>query len=302
MKDIVELADTVTSTTGIGSITPEVWSKILEKTATAKKVARQFVRINRDLVGTPGDSIWIPVANYSAITAESTSEGSDITPAALDYSNTKQITPVEVGAAVRISKEVVENVCVDILRDATDQLAEALAQKEDKDILDALGSATTNKVFANGRSAVNEIQEGDILTPALIASAITEVRKDNYNPDVLFIHPAQEGALLQDSQFVNAATYGSADVVKNGEIGKYLGLTVISTTNVPTFTGSGGATYHKAIIADSKHAGILVIKRDPTIETDYETLKGCHLVVAREKYKADLLIPDAVCVIYSADK
>jgi len=123
MKTLEELADTLTTTSGIDEITPEVWSDVLEKTAVAKRVARNFVRVNTDLRDKGGDVLHLPVANYSAITAAATTEGTDISTTALDYAPTISLTPAEIGAAVRISKDVVEEVRIDILRDATDQLA-----------------------------------------------------------------------------------------------------------------------------------------------------------------------------------
>ena len=88
------------------------------------------------------------------------------------------------------------------------------------------------------------------------------------DPYVLFIGVAQEEALRKDSQFVNAAEYGSDTVVQNGEIGQYLGIRVVVTTNVETFNASatgpddsavpGGVTMTRCILMKPKKALALV--------------------------------------------
>ena len=107
--------------------------------------------------------------------------------------------------------------------------------------------------------ADNSLDPGDVLTTDLIAKAKrllmsnigyywssntftkSSTTKNAWEPTarepfVLFIAPEQEEALLKDSQFVNASEYGSNEVVLNGEIGRYLGIKVISTTKVPAIS------------------------------------------------------------------
>jgi len=284
MKTLAELADT--KTTDVDQIRRIIWSEELEKTATARRVARNFVRINRDLQKTKAKQLKLPVASYQAISASATTEGAAISTTTLDYSKTVTLDPVEIGAAVGLTKEVIEEVCIDIVRDATDQLAEALAQKEDQDILSQLASATGNVITATGQKFETK----------MIASGLQKLREDNYNGDVLFISPAQELELLKDPQFTDASKYGDQTVIKTGEIGKWLGVTVVVTTNVP-----GTATDRKCLLFDSRHAAVLAIARDAEIETDYDILKRVHYIVGTAKYDCKLLIDDAVCVIRVQD-
>jgi len=294
MKKLEELADT--TTTEVDAVIPEIWSDEVEAAAQARRVARNFVKVNEDLKNGPGDIVHIP--KTGKINAVALTEGTDITPTALEYS-TLDLTPAPVGAGVRVTREAVEEARLDILRDATEQLGEALAQKEDQDILEALAGATGAVLYGGAKSSSAELVLGDVLTTDLIASGVTEVRSDNYNPDVIFIAPEQERALLKDSQFVDASKYGANEVVQNGEIGKYLGMKVIVTTNLPKVTD--GAAGHKCLIFDSKHAGAIAIKRDATIDTDYEVLKRSHLLVGTMKYDAGRLNDSAICVLVVSD-
>lgn len=113
--------------------------------------------------------------------------------------------------------------------------------------------------------ADNSLDKGDTLTTELIAKARrllmsnvgyywssntftkSSTTKNPWEPTaqepfVLFIAPEQEEALLNLEKFTNAAEYGSNEVLLNGEIGKYLGIKIISTTKVPAIS-SGDNIY-----------------------------------------------------------
>jgi len=295
MKTLEELTDT-TSTT-VDDIVPELWSKDLELAAQAKRVARNLIRVNTDLRTSGGDIIHIP--KQGKITASSLTEGTDITPAALAYS-TLDLTPVEIGAAVRITKEAVEKVQIDLLKDATDQLAEALAQREDQDILAALAGATGHILYGGAKNADASLSLGDVLTTDMIASGVAYIREDNFEPDTLIIHPTTERELLKLAAFTNASTYGKDDVVQKGEIGKYLGLKVISTTNVERI-GDASVSAHSSLIISGKRSGALAVARDATIDTDYEVLKRSHLIVGTMREDAGLLNDLSIAVLKVSD-
>ena len=55
-------------------------------------------------------------------------------------------------------------------------------------------------------------------------------------PFVLFVAPEQMESLMNDSQFTNAAEFGSQGPVLTGQIAKYCGVNIVETTKVPDFT------------------------------------------------------------------
>ena len=63
-------------------------------------------------------------------------------------------------------------------------------------------------------------------------------QNETNNPFILIIAPEQEEVFLTDSQFVNASEYGDASIVKNGEIGKYLGVRIVVANNTPQYAAS----------------------------------------------------------------
>lgn len=302
MKNIFELTETTTGTTGIADVTPEIWGREVEKAAQALRVARQFCRINTDLQNRGGDVVHIPKNSMMTVASDvqsSLSEGAVIVPTAFDSMTTLDLTPAPFYAAVRVAEDVIEELDLDILRMANEDIAEVLAQKEDQDIFTAAVAGTGNTVWGGDATSVATLATGDTLTTDLIASCTTELRIDNYKPDVLFIHPTQEGILLKDSQFLNAAEYGGNNVVMNGEIGKYIGLKIISTTNVPS--NSGGSGGHDCIMLDSKHAMVLAIKKPIEIKSAFQVERNAHFIQGRIKYAAGVLNANAVGLIRVTD-
>lgn len=91
---------------------------------------------------------------------------------------------------------------------------------------------------------------------------------------VLIIHPAVEARLMQDSQFVNAATFGDRSVITGGHIIKYLGLDIVV---VPKGSLSIDAPGTYASLMLSQYAVHAAKKRDPIIESQY-------LVQTQRKY------------------
>jgi len=308
MRSLEELTDTTTTTAGIADITPEIWAKEIEESAQALRVARNFIKINTDLKSGPGDIVHLPKSG--SITATGLTDGTDITTTAMTGYSTLDLTPSEVGAGVSITRNVVENVMVDILKDATRQLSEALAQKEDVDIYAAMDVAGPTILYAGTATDVSTLTAGDVIDLDLFANALTQVRVGKYRPDVLFVHPTQENVFLKESQFVNASEYGSDKVVQNGEIGTYLGVKIVVSTNLPGYAAgtvdpADGATWavngHTAIMVDSKHAAAIALKRDPSVETNYEPKRRMHEIYATMKYQAGVLNNGAICLVKVAD-
>jgi N4-gp56 family major capsid protein len=291
---IEQLTDT--TTTSVGSTIPEIWAAQVDEAARAERRCREFVRINTDLLNKPGDIVRIQ--KRGTLTASSFTEAGTITPGELTYDQLA-LTPVAIAAGVSVTKEAVNRSHTNVLRDARVELGEALAQKEDVDIITVLAAATTNVVYGGTADGTATLADGDVLTPALFAKAMREIRKSNYNPDVCFIAPEQGYTLGTEDQFTSAATWGNRDYLKKGILGEYLGVTIVQTTNVTSATAP--TNYHNCVMMDSRKAGVLALKSNVTVETDYETLERKHIITAALEEKAGLLNDAAVCVIRVTD-
>ncbi len=166
---------------------------------------------------------------------------------------------------------------VNLVEDAREELSYAIGDRVDVQIAQLFGSADgvtyaiagtngTTVLYGGDATTDASLETGDVLTTDLVATAAKHLKTtENWiratagksgafsldttatknpwtntsgEPFVLFIGPHQEEALRKDSQFVNAAEYGSDTVVQNGEIGMYLGVRVVVTNNVESFAAA----------------------------------------------------------------
>ena len=132
-------------------------------------------------------------------------------------------------------------------------------------------------------------------------------------PFVLFIAPEQREALQNDSQFTNAAEYGSNEVVLNGEIGNYLGVKVICTHKCTSFT-DGDYIYldgtinplmnvdgHICMLAKAQRYGIIAFRKKAQLKVfDYPTQAQMRILLSMA-FGAKELHPDAIVRLVVSD-
>ena len=104
------------------------------------------------------------------------------------------------------------------------------------------------------------------------------------------MHPVPYKHLMQDDQFVNAATFGNRDVIATGRIVNYLGVE-INETPKGTLT-TGGGTYRSLLLAKGALAG--AIKHGITVETEYSPRLQKRYVIADIRYGGVCLHPDGI--------
>jgi N4-gp56 family major capsid protein len=130
------------------------------------------------------------------------------------------------------------------------------------------------------------------------------------DPYVLFIGPSQEESFLKDSQFVNAAEYGADTVVQNGEIGSYLGVRIVVTTNIESVASGGaapsggsacGTDMTRCLLCKPKKACVVVWGRKPEVKNwDYPEQDQVRISLVCE-YAISVIHSDAVVFIDVAD-
>lgn len=279
-----------TSSTGAGYVNPEVWQKAVMEHEKANLVVAQLGRKINDLKGAPGDSFHVNI--QQEITAEALTEGTAATVQAINY---RQVTytPSEYGVMVQIThKEKIRSIN-DLFQEKTKAMGYALAKKKDSVAIAALIAGASSTVTANG-TAVASMTSADTMDNEDIANARTEMRKLDHNPKYLIIAPEHEGSLLKDSNFIDASVYGGREPVLTGEIGKYLGMKVLVTTQIPA--NSTNTSCKDALLLDENVFGILQ-KEDVRIESFYDIDLRAYKLQAVEDYDVQVEYPDGVCVL-----
>ena len=134
------------------------------------------------------------------------------------------------------------------------------------------------------------------MTGNTIAEAIGSMRNGTCEPVALVIHPVVEASLMQDSQFVNAATFGDRSVITGGHIIQYLGLDIIVVPKGSLKPGVG--TY--ASIMLSRYAVHAAKKRDPVMEQQYLVQTQRKYIYASVRFGKRVVCSDGVWIITTA--
>lgn len=281
--------------TAAGYLNPQIWNRKIEDFAKANLVLAPLGVQNEELLSKPG--FQLNIATGVAITAAALTETDSIDIQKPDFGQVT-VTPTEYGGAFQITRKEMDRAFVNLVNEKSADAGYALAKVKDDTIMAALVANTDiSTVYVN--SAVSTtLASTDVFDTDAIADAITALRTDNWPALYLLIHPHQEGALIKNSNFIDASKYGGREVVMNGEIGKYLGLRVFSTTVVTTATVNS-ITAYKALVLGPR-AFVVARKRLPTIDSKYEPLDRAFTVAYVEDWGEDELNATQICVIISS--
>jgi len=280
--------------TAAGYLNPQIWNRKIEDYAKANLVIAPLGVQNTELLNSPGKQVNI--ATGAALTAASLTETDTIDIQKPSFGQVT-VTPTEYGGAFQITRKEMDRAFVNLVEEKAADAGYALAKVKDETIAADLVSNAGNSVYVNSKVSTT-IASTDIFETDAIADAVTEIRKDNFSPLYMIIHPVQEGPLMKSTQFTDASIYGGREVVLGGEIGRYLGLTVLSSTVVPTAT-ENSITVYKALMLGPR-AFVVAQKRTPTIDSKYEPLDRAFSVAYVEDWGESVLNANQICTITSA--
>lgn len=299
MKDIEQLADTHVA--DVGGVVPEVWSKQIELAAQPKRLFRKYIKLNTDLLNKAGDVVHI--GRRGEVTSDDVAEAGTLVPQVLSYGTALALTPTEHGCAVKISQQALERGLVNLLTDATEELSTALSDEEDTDIAAALSASTSNVLYGGNATGTADLEAGDFLTPELLTRAIRQIRVNDFTPNVAVVAPENQYCLGTVEQFTSAAKWGDQTILKTGLVPSWMGVKLETSTNVPSGLGgiSTSIAYHTVLVMDSKRAAAIAIKRNPTVNRDYDPLERKHIIACTMDRAEGLLNDTAVCQIIVSD-
>jgi len=225
----------------------QVTAKVLDTVWEAAKpnlIGRQLTVV----IAQDAPIIKIPRAKLTR--AYEVAEGAEIPIDAQEYDNIT-LTPKKYGVRPVISREMVEDAAWDVIEYQLAEAARAMADIETEKIITQMIADAGNSVTA---------ENAGTLAYADVVNILKEILIDGYQPDVLAVHPSELADLLKDTAIQKAVEWGGEPVAPTGKVATLLGMRVLVSTKVPSGT---------ALAVDSKHAGVLFIRRDITAE-DYE--------------------------------
>lgn len=178
-------------------------------------------------------------------------EGAEIPLTHKDY-ETVTFTFVKYGAAVRITREMMEDSQFELLQSNIRTIGARFAENETRLVLNVL------------EGAANTVSGGAAITIANITTAMQNIEDEDFNPTDIIVGTEVLNDLRNIDTFAEADKWGSSDAAaRTGRIGLLYGLNVhlFSPNAAPT------TTFKKyAYVLDRSQAYGIAIKRDISVE------------------------------------
>ena len=264
-------------------VNPEVMADMISAKLPKMIKFTPLAYVERKLVGQPGNTVTVPKWEYSG-DAKDIAEGEAITP---DQLTTKKSTMTikKAGKGIELTDEAVLSGFGDPIGQATHQIALAIANKVDNDLVEEAKKAT--------QFVAEAPTTGAALDKALAVFADEEDARY-----VALINPEDAIALRADTakEWVRGSEIG-ADIVISGTFGEAHGVQIVRSKKVEK--GKGFLVKVSAVETDTDDvakygAFVINLKRDVEIEKDRDILKKTTVITGDEHYGVYLYDPTKV--------
>lgn len=264
-------------------VNPEVMADMVSAKLPKMIKFTPLAYVERELVGQPGNTLTVPKWEYSG-DAKDIEEGVAIEP---DQLTTKKSTMTikKAGKGIELTDEAVLSGFGDPIGQATHQIALAIANKVDNDLVEEAKKAT--------QFVAEAPTTGDALDKALAMFADEEDARY-----VAVINPADAIELRKDTakEWIRGSEIG-ANIVVSGTFGEAHGVQIVRSKKVDK--GKGFLVKVSAVETDTDDvakygAFVINLKRDVAVETDRDILKKTTVITGDEHYGVYLYDPSKV--------
>lgn len=261
-------------------INPEVMADLVEKKLHDLIRFAPLAEVDNTLVGRPGDTLTLPSFSYIG-DAEVLGEGSTLTPASLN-AGSASVSVVKIAKGVQLTDEAILSGYGDPMGQAAMQIATAIANKTDNQMLDVLKSISAPMVFETTTSTT-------AIAPADISSALELFGEDiDVGEKVVVVSPGLYTKIRNTTAWLPASEI-SADRLIRGAVGEIYGCQIIVSNKLK----DASHDYDEEAFIIKPGALRLIMKRDTLIETDRNILDFTN-VITGSKHEA--------CYLYDASK
>lgn len=261
-------------------INPEVLADMVEKKLHDLIRFAPLAEVDNTLVGQPGDTLTLPSYSYIG-DAEVLGEGSTLTPVALTAGSVT-VTVSKVARGVQLSDEAILSGYGDPFGQATDQIATAIANKVDNQMLAVLAAISGTMVYQTSTSTT-------AIAPADISDALELFGEDiDVGNRVVVVSPKLYNKIRKTSEWLPAAQI-TAEKLIAGSVGEIYGCQIIVSNKLK----DADHDYEEEAYIVKPGALKLILKRDTLIETDRNIL-NFTTVITGSKHE--------VCYLYDGSK
>jgi len=265
---------------------PELWADDIQRTHVYPGsifLNAWFINWNRSVLNRPGDKVhWCrvgPAVCHELACEEPTSVAPEV--------DCPYASIVSRGCSLYLCADDLEDVQVGLVDAINASLGSCLQACVDNYFFGvALGCTNAGTLTHSGR-----------MTGSLIAEAMGSMQAGTYEPVKFIMHSVPYKHLMQDSQFVNACTFGNRDVIASGIIKNYLGVEINETPKGTLVIGGG--TYQSLMLSKGAIGGAL--KRGITVETEYSPRQRRRWVIASMRWGATALHNDGIYWVRSVE-
>ena len=267
-------------------IVPEVMADMISAKVEAKVIISKVAKVDTTLQGQPGNEVTVPQYKYIG-DAEDVAEGVAMGTAKLETGSTK-FTIKKAGKGVSITDEAILSGYGDPVGEANKQLALAIANKIDNDVVDVI-----NKEYALGTAedGVQLIYDGSakVISYAGVVDAEDLFDEETSSDKILYVHPKQMTQLRKDADFISADKY-DGNVMTSGEVGKIGTCRVVRSKKVKL--NSEGTAYLNPIVKltndaeteEDAPAVTIYLKRDTQVERERKADAGLTNIYTNKHY------------------
>lgn len=264
-------------------VNPEVMADMVSAKLPKMIKFTPLAYVERELVGQPGNTVTVPKWEYSG-DAKDIAEGEAITPDQLTTAKST-MTIKKAGKGIELTDEALLSGYGDPLGQATHQIALAIANKVDNDLI------------VEAKKATQFVAEAPT-TGAALDKALAVFADEEDARYVALINPEDAIALRADTakEWVRGSEIG-ADIVISGTFGETHGVQIVRSKKVEK--GKGFLVKVSAVETDTDDvakygAFVINLKRDVAVETDRDILKKTTVITGDEHYGVYLYDPTKV--------
>lgn len=190
-------------------INPQVMADMISAKVEALAKITPYAKVDTTLQGVPGDTITVPMWKYAGDADDFEADGEKEAEASKLVADTTSFTIKCAIKVISILQKAINSGLGDPVGQAESQLAKAIAGKIDTDLINA---AYASKNIYNGIAT-------EIGYAGVVGSSVKFEDEEDGIEKVMFIHPLQEEALLNDENFKSADKFDKS-VIVTGAIGK----------------------------------------------------------------------------------
>jgi len=268
----------------------EVYKTVIEGTEPVKCMREVVPTIN-----TNSYSVRF-VKGENGTYANKVAEGAKIEIDTQEYSK-QDITIDKYGVRPLITNELIEDALFDVVELELKKAGARMENALNRQILYQI-IAGTNAISTSTLSPA-----GPHIAISDIAQAVGKVKKQDYLPDTLVLHPTAEAYLLQDSNLAYVSYAGGPGALRQGNVGTtIMGLKPYTCTATdaasPTWDDTTAASDITGIVFSKKDLAALCMRRDLTIEQYDDPIHDLIGISLTMRFGTDVLNEAAGCVIY----